>query len=271
MKASRLCWIALCLLLVGCSRASTPAETLTLATTTSMQDSGLLEVLVPMFRKQTGIEVKVVSVGTGQALQIARHGDADVLIVHDPESEEKFMTEGFGSFRKEILFDEFVLAGPPADPAQVRGERSIAKAFSQVAKAGSPFISRGDESGTHLRERQIWRKTGIDPHGAWYIKSGTGMAQALRIAGEKQGYILTDRATFTAQGKSLGLAIVSEGDPILVNRYSVIVVNPAKHPLVKATLARRFADFLLEEETRKTIAVFGVERYGQPLFHLPKE
>jgi tungstate transport system substrate-binding protein len=261
-----------CLLVIflalGCSGTTSPTKTLTLATTTSTQDSGLLDILVPMFQEQTGIGVKVVAVGTGQALQLGRRGDADVLLVHDPASEKKFMDEGFGALRREVMYNDFILVGPPTDPATVRGEKTIAEAFAQVARHHAPFVSRGDESGTHQKERQIWREAKIEPQGDWYIRAGAGMGQVLRMADQKRAYTLSDRATFLAQRQGIDLAILSQGDPLLLNRYSVIVVNPDKHPLVHQQAARRFADFLLSPEVQKVIANFGTDRYGQSLFFI---
>lgn len=258
--------IVLVLLLVATSCSTKRSETLTLATTTSTQDSGLLDVLMPLFRAQTGIEVKVVAVGTGQALQLGRRGDADVLLVHDPATEEKFMADGFGAERRDVMYNDFVLVGPPADPAGIKGPPAVAEAFRRVARRGSPFVSRGDESGTHQKEKEIWRQTGIEPKGDWYIRAGAGMGQVLRMANEKRAYTLTDRGTYLAQRQGLDLTILSEGDPVLVNRYSVIVVSPEKHPRVHSQAARQFAEFLLSPETQKAIADFGIERYGQPLF-----
>jgi tungstate transport system substrate-binding protein len=218
-----------------------------------------------MFEKQTGIEVNVVAVGTGQALQLGRRGDADVLLAHDPASEKKFMDEGYGVLRREVMHNDFVLVGPKADPAKVQGEKSVAQAFARIERL-SPFISRGDESGTHQKEKQIWRQAKIEPQGDWYVRAAAGMGQVLRMADEKQAYTLSDRATFLAQRRGLDLTILFQGDPLLINRYSVIVVNPAPHPHVQHEAARRFADFLLSAEIQKAIADFGIDRYGQPLF-----
>jgi tungstate transport system substrate-binding protein len=247
----------------GCSR---PVPSLTLATTTSTQDSGLLDVLVPMFREQTGIEVKVVAVGTGQALELGRRGDADVLLVHDPAAEERFVKEGYGVDRRPVMYNDFVLVGPPTDPAGVKGRDTAAEAFARIARKRSPFVSRGDQSGTHVKEKAIWKTAGIQPRGDWYIEAGAGMGQVLRMAHEKSAYTLTDRATFLAQRQGLELAILCEGDPSLVNQYSVIRVNPDRHPHIQTEAARKFADFLLAPATRKTIAAFGKDRYGQGLF-----
>jgi tungstate transport system substrate-binding protein len=252
-------------LTAGCSR-SAQTQSLTLATTTSTQDSGLLDALVPLFRQQTGIEAKVVAVGTGQALELGRRGDADVLLVHDPDAEQRFVDEGFGVGRRPVMWNDFVLVGPPADPAGVKGLASVAEAFARVARAGSPFVSRGDESGTHVKEKAVWKRAGVEPRGDWYLRAGAGMGQVLRLASEKRAYTLTDRGTFLAQRQGLDLVVLCGGDPLLVNQYSVIVVNPAMHPHVRAQAARQFADFLRSPSTRKAIAEFGRDRFGQPLF-----
>jgi tungstate transport system substrate-binding protein len=250
---------------VSCS-SSKENQSLTLATTTSARDTGLLDVLVPLFRTQTGIEVKVVAVGSGHALELGRRGDADVLLVHDPAGEQRFMEEGFGARRDSVMYNEFVLAGPTADPARVKGEGVIAEAFARISHRGALFVSRADESGTHQKEKAIWRQAGIEPQGDWYLRAGAGMGQVLRMASEKRAYTLCDRGTFLAQRKGLDLEILSEGDPLLVNPYGVIVVSPDKHPHVRSESARKFADFLLSTEGRKTIGDFGKDKYGQPLF-----
>ncbi len=266
--ASGWCW-CWCVVLLGCSgQPSQPAVTssITLATTTSARDSGLLDVLAPRFREQTGIEVKVVAVGSGQALELARRGDADVLLTHSPAAEQKFVDEGFGIERREVMHNDFVIVGPPSDPAGVKGESSVSTALALIANAQSPFVSRGDESGTHVMEKQLWSTAVIEPRGDWYIEAGAGMAEVLRMASEKRAYTLCDRGTYLAQRPNLELKILSSGDPQLVNRYSVILVNPEKQPGANAQGARKFADFLLSEETQAAIARFGVDKYGEPLF-----
>jgi tungstate transport system substrate-binding protein len=265
---NRLCLFCMLVLLaaIGCSQQASQNEAITLATTTSTQDSGLLDILVPIFRQQTGIEVKVVAVGTGQALQLGRRGDADVLLVHDPQAEGQFMAEGHGVERRPVMFNDFVLVGPKADPANVRGQRSIAEAYSRIARSGSPFVSRGDESGTHQKEREVWGKAGVDPQGGWYIRAGAGMGQVLRMADEKHAYTLADRGTFLAQREGLDLTILSEGDPILVNQYSVLLLSHDKHPHVRHQAARKFAEFLLSPQAQNSIAVFGKDKFGQALF-----
>jgi tungstate transport system substrate-binding protein len=249
----------------GCSRGSSP-EALTLATTTSTQDSGLLDVLVPLFREQTGTEVKVVAVGTGQALELGRRGDADLLLAHDPQAERLFVDQGWGVGRRAVMYNDFVLVGPSADPAGVKGMPSVSASFAKIARASATFVSRGDESGTHAKERTVWRKSGVEPQGPWYIKAGAGMGQVLRMASEKRAYTLSDRGTFLAQRSGLDLDILYEGDPLLKNQYSVILVNPEKHPHVRSAAAQRFADFLLAPATQRVIAEFGRDRYGQSLF-----
>ncbi len=266
MRAPWLLIVQCFLFAAGCTSTNRPEESLTLATTTSTQESGLLDMLVPMFEKQSGVKVKVVAVGTGQALQLGRRGDADVLLVHDPAAEEKFLAEGYGVERRAVMHNDFVLVGPKDDPAKAKREKSVAEAFVRIASERSPFVSRGDESGTHQKEKQLWHEAKIEPHGDWYIQAGAGMGQVLRMADQKRAYTLSDRATFLAQRHGTDLGILLQGDPLLVNRYSVIVVNPQNHPHVRHQAARKFADFLLSAEGQKAIAGFGTERYGEPLF-----
>jgi tungstate transport system substrate-binding protein len=270
MKNFRLLVLLPLLTLFGCSAPSAPRESITLATTTSTQDTGLLDMLVPMFEKQSGIEVKVVAVGTGQALQLGRRGDADVLMVHDPASEEKFMEDGCGESRHELMYNDFILVGPKDDPAMIRGEKSVVEAFARIARQRSLYVSRGDESGTHMKEKRIWREAKIEPQGEWYVSAGAGMGYVLRMASEKRAYTLSDRGTYLSQREHLDLDILVEGDKRLLNRYSVIVVNPKKHPHPHYEAARKFADFLLSAEGQKAIADFGKDRYGQALFFVRK-
>jgi tungstate transport system substrate-binding protein len=247
----------------GCGKQ---AETIILATTTSTQDTGLLDLLVPMFREQTGIETKVIAVGTGQALQIGRRGDADLLLVHDPVAEERFMAEGHGSLRQSVMHNDFVLVGPRADPAGIHGQPGILAAFGQIARSQSPFVSRGDESGTHQKERRLWQELAVEPRGDWYVPAGTGMGQVLRMANEMHAYTLSDRGTYLAQRGGLDLEILCEGDPLLFNPYSVILVNADKHPNIRAGAAHKFVEFLLSRTTQETIANFGKDKFGQALF-----
>jgi tungstate transport system substrate-binding protein len=254
----------------GCQESAKKQQMLTLATTTSTQDSGLLDVLVPKFRELTGVDVRVVAVGSGQALELGRRGDADVLLTHAPAAEQGFMNEGWGAQRRDVMHNDFVLVGPEADPAKVKGRASITDAFNRIARAEAPFVSRGDESGTHQKEKEIWNKAGVEPLGDWYVHAGAGMAEALRIANEKQAYTLADRGTFLALRKGLELAILSQREPLLRNDYAVVIINAKKHPHLNAEAAKKFADFLVDPPTQRLIAEFGVDKFGEPLF-FPKE
>jgi len=250
----------------GCGAG--PADrSITLATTTSAEDSGLLDLLVPRFRERTGIDVKVVAVGSGQALEMGRRGDADLLLTHAPDAERQFVDEGYGIERRPLMYNDFVLVGPKSDPADVAGTSSIVAAFAKIAGSESPFVSRGDGSGTHVKEQHIWQQSEITPAGAWYVRGGSGMALTLRLADEKNAYTLSDRGTFLAQRENLHLAILAQGDPLLKNQYSVMLVNPQRHPHVQLEAARQFAGFLLSPETQTTIGEFGKRRHGEPLFH----
>ncbi len=251
---------------VGCKQSATHENAITLATTTSTQDSGLLDVLVPKFREETGIEVKVVAVGSGQALELGRRGDADVLLTHAPAAEQKFMDEGWGQDRRPVMYNDFVLVAPVSDAARVIGQKSVTEAFIRIANQKIAFVSRGDESGTHQKEREIWKQAGREPGSDWYIHAGAGMAQVLRIANEKKAYTLVDRGTFLALRKELELTIVAEGDPLLQNRYAIIITSADKHPKVNVAAAKQFVDFLTSSKTKKLIAEFGVDKFGEPLF-----
>jgi tungstate transport system substrate-binding protein len=257
-------------LLIGCSRSNTASTTLRLATTTSTQESGLLDALIPKFREQTGIDVHVVAVGSGQALELGRRGDADVLLTHAPAAEQKFMDEGWAAERRAVMYNDFVLVGPKSDPAGISGQASIVESFARIADQAAPFVSRGDDSGTHQKEKEIWQKASRDPNGDWYIRAGTGMSQALRMADEKQAYTLSDRATFLTLQKELELQILVQRDPMMQNNYAVLIVSPEKHPHIKSQGARKFADFLTSPATQKFISEFGVAKFGEPLF-FPKK
>lgn len=273
---NRITWFVFTLfllsVLVGCSpNQGSDSEVLInpeviLATTTSTRDSGLLDELLPIFQQQTGYNVKMVAVGTGAALAMGEEGNADVLLVHAPAAEEELMEKGFGSERYLVMHNDFVIVGPADDPAGIKGVESTKEAFANIANQGAPFISRGDDSGTHKMELSLWGKAEIDPAGDWYIQSGQGMGDTLRIASEKFGYTLTDRATYLATKDTLDLEILLEGDAVLLNIYHVIVVNPEKWPKVNEAGAQAFAQFLVSEETQKFIEDFGVDKYGQPLF-----
>jgi tungstate transport system substrate-binding protein len=238
-----------------------------LATTTSTQDTGLLDVLIPTFEKRAGYKVKPIAVGTGEALKLGARGDADVLLVHAPQSEQEFMATGAGVDRTLVMHNDFVLVGPPSDPAGIRGMRSAARALGKIAKEEAAFVSRGDDSGTHKKELSLWEQTGTTkPRGSWYLETGTGMGQTLQVASEKRGYTLTDRGTYLARRDKLDLEVLVEGDKSLLNVYHAIAVNPKKFPKVNAAGARAWIDFLVSPDTQKLIGEFGRDRFGQPLF-----
>ncbi|GAB4161458.1 MAG: substrate-binding domain-containing protein [Planctomycetaceae bacterium] len=258
-------WVA-CLVMAGCTKPSISKPPLTLATTTSTRDSGLLDELIPVFEKETGISVKVVAVGSGQALALGRRGDADVLLTHSPQAEQEFMEAGYGELREPVMHNDFVLVGPKSDPANIGKEKSIVNVFRQIAKNEVVFVSRGDDSGTHAKEKSIWREAGIEPQGKRYLSTGTGMAATLRMASEKGAYTISDRGTFLAQREKLDLVILAEGDETLHNPYTVIVVSSQKHPDINNTGAKQFAEFLRSPQAQKIIGEFGKTKYGQPLF-----
>ncbi|HOK07923.1 MAG TPA: substrate-binding domain-containing protein [Syntrophales bacterium] len=238
-----------------------------LATTTSTQDTGLLDVLIPLFEKQTGYFVKTIAVGSGQAMAMGQKGEADVLLVHSPDAEKKFMEGQYGINRRLVMHNDFVIVGPPSDPARIKGSRTSPEAFKKIANSASLFISRGDNSGTHAKEKSIWKAAGVNPVGQrWYQQTGLGMGQTLNVTAEKKGYTLTDRGTWLSLQKNLGLPILMEGDPILLNVYHVIEVNQVKWPKVNAAGAKAFADFMVSPATQKIIKTFGVSKYGSPLF-----
>jgi tungstate transport system substrate-binding protein len=237
-----------------------------LATTTSTQDSGLLDVLAPLFKKKTGYFLKTVSVGTGQALALGGRGEADVVLVHAPEAEKKYLAEGTLINRRLVMHNDFIIIGPEADPANVRGRKRAVGAFRRIAAAKAPFVSRGDNSGTNILEKQLWKQAGIEPEGSWYLQSGQGMGQTLGIASEKLAYTLTDRGTYLALKKRVTLDILVERDGPLLNIYSVMEVNPSRFPKVNASGGKAFADFMVSAEVQAVIKTFGVEKFGEPLF-----
>ncbi|RMF29888.1 MAG: tungsten ABC transporter substrate-binding protein [Chloroflexi bacterium] len=246
--------------------AKPPNPTILLATTTSTQDSGLLDLLVPDFEEKTGYTVKVIAVGTGAALAMGERGDADVLLVHAPAAEMKLVESGDVVDRRRVMHNDFVIVGPAEDPAQVRGMTDAVAALKQIAQAQALFLSRGDDSGTHKKEKALWQEAGVQPAGAWYQESGQGMGATLKIASEKGAYTLTDRGTYLHLRDNLDLVILVEGDDRLQNIYHVMVVNPQKHPGVNAEGARAFADYLTDPQTQKVIGEYGKDRFGQPLF-----
>ncbi len=237
-----------------------------LATTTSTQDSGLLDFLVPLFQEESGYIVKVIAVGTGQALKMGEEGNADVLLVHAPAAEKVLIDNGSAIDRQLIMHNDFVIVGPAADPAGIRGISSPVTALKKIAQAQSNFISRGDDSGTHKKELALWSTSGLTPEGDWYLQTGQGMGATLIISSEKQGYTVTDRATYLAQQNALDLEILVEGDPSLLNVYHAMLVNPEMWPKVNEAGARSWIDFLTRVDIQLLIGEFGVEKFGQPLF-----
>ena len=281
--------LALVLVMSGCSSTPTatpsPSPTVTasptpsptpaapanpeliLASTTSTGDSGLMDVLTPIFEQKTGYRVKPIYVGTGAAIAMGERAEADVLLVHAPADEVKFMEAGHGINRKLVMHNDFIIVGPPSDPAGLKGMTAGVEAAKKIAATGAIFISRGDNSGTDKMDKALWKAAGIEPKGQeWYQEAGTGMGATLTIASEKGAYTLTDRATYLAQQKNIELAILVEGDPVFLNIYHVIQVNPAKSEKINADGAKAFVDFMASAEAQEAIRTYGVDKYGQPLF-----
>jgi len=255
----------------GCAANSEPIaegdkNEIILATTTSTQDSGLLEFLLPEFHAENGFLVKTIAVGTGKALKMAEDGNADVLLVHAPPAEIELVENGFGIDRTLIMHNDFVIAGPSDDPGEISGMKTAIDAFERILNTGSTFVSRGDDSGTHKKELQFWKDINAQSEGENYLESGQGMAATLRIASEKGGYLLTDRATYLANQEFLDSVILVEGDPKLLNIYHAISVNPDKWPEVNYSGAQAFTSFLISGNTQQLIGEFGIDQYGQPLF-----
>lgn len=243
------------------------ADAITLATTTSTEDSGLLDFILPDFEAQSGLDVEVIAVGTGQALALGETGDADVVLVHARAREEEYMAAGHGTRREDVMFNDFVIVGPPADPAGIRGMTDAAAALTTIAAAEAPFVSRGDDSGTHTKELSVWEAAGIAPEGDWYISAGQGMGAVLTMADELEAYTLTDRATYLARTlEGTGLVLQVEGDPVLFNPYGVMDVNPDKSPDINAAGALAFIDWIISVPTQDMISIYGVEEFGSPLF-----
>ncbi len=290
MKHRWLCLLVLILLLAACGGNNEPTvnnvansgetaveepvaeepaapQTLILATTTSTEDSGLLGTILPVFEAEYNVTVDVIAVGTGQALQLGVDGNADVLLVHARAREDEFMANGDGVRREDVMYNDFVTVGPPGDPAGIAGMTDAAAALAQIAAAQAPFVSRGDDSGTHSKEKAIWAAAGIEPAGDWYISAGQGMGAVLTMADEQQAYTLSDRATYLARTlEGTELVIVVEGDPILFNPYGVMAVNPTKGDHIQNDLANKFIDWLISLPTQELIAEFGVAEFGAPLF-----
>jgi tungstate transport system substrate-binding protein len=262
--------LAAVLLSLGCG-ANTPSSknrtSLVLATTTSVEDSGILDALVERFEKDHPYMVKAVAVGCGAALFMGRNGDASMMLTHEPKAEKEFMDAGYGESIHKVMHNDFIIVGPPADPAGIKGGSDAVAAFTNIANKQCPFVSRGDGSGTNAMELDIWGWAGIKPQGKWYIESGESMGATLRIADEKHAYTLTDRASFIVLGNSLRLKIMVEGDPRTMNQYSVTVVNPKRFQSINIKGARAFAAFLLESETKRFIRNFGWDTYHKHLFY----
>ena len=256
------------LLAAGCAPAASPQNpNLLLISTTSTQDSGLLDVLLPAFSQKTGYNVQLVAVGSGQALKLGEQGNADVILLHSPNAEKEFVANGFGIDRRLVMHNDFVIVGPPSDPASLRVQLETDSAFDAIFSSASTFVSRGDDSGTHVKELALWKNAGLDPHGqSWYLETGQGQGATLSIASEKGGYALTDRGTFLAYKSNVDLEILVEGDHFLLNVYHVITVNPEKFPNVNLEGARAFADFITLQEGQQIIAEYGLDKYGESLF-----
>ncbi|MHB8156033.1 MAG: ABC transporter substrate-binding protein [Desulfocucumaceae bacterium] len=280
MLKKSMIWVALVVLamaLTGCAKtekapqeaAKAPAsKDIILATTTSTQDSGLLDVVILDFEKKTGYKVKPIAVGTGQALEYGNKGEADVLLTHAMSSEKPLVDSGVAVNYQLVMHNDFILIGPEKDPAGVKTAKNSAEAFKKIAEKGSLFISRGDDSGTHKKELGIWQTAGVTPKGQkWYQETGSGMGQTLSVANDKQGYILTDRATYLAQQKNLKLAILAQGDKGLLNIYHVMQVSPDKFPKVNGAGGKAFVDYMVSPDTQKLIGNFGKDKFGQSLFY----
>ena len=241
--------------------------TIILATTTSTQDTGLLDALVPAFEKETGYTVKTVAVGSGAAIAMGANGNADVLLVHSPDAEKKMVSDGDGIERTLVMHNDFIIVGPASDPAGVKATTKVNDAMNAIATKQATFISRGDQSGTNAEELKLWKAVNITPAGqSWYQETGQGMGATLQVTSQKNGYTISDRGTYLAQQKNISLDILSQGDPSLLNVYHVIVVNPDKHPNLNTVGARAFAAYVVRADVQEMIGTFGVDKYGQPLF-----
>lgn len=256
------------LVCIGLIAAPAKQKDIIFATTTSTQDTGLLDVLIPIFEKKSGYRVKTISVGSGQAMALGERGEADVLLVHSPEAEEKFVKDGFGVNRRIVMHNDFVILGPKDDPAKIKGVKQCAAAFKKIAASKSLFVSRGDKSGTHVKEQKLWKSAGLNPEKEkWYQQTGLSMGQTLAVVNEKLGYTLCDRASYLSMVKKIDLIVMVEGDKSLLNIYHVMEVNQKKFPKVNADGARAFADFWVAPVTQTMIKDFGIKKFGGILFH----
>jgi tungstate transport system substrate-binding protein len=255
----------LVLMVLMSASLSAAEERLRMSTTTSTENSGLLKVLLPPFEQQNNCKVDVIAVGTGKSLKIGESGDSDIVFVHARTLEDKFVADGFGVNRKDVMYNDFVILGPADDPAGVKGAKTTAEALARVAAKQAPFVSRGDESGTHVKEKELWKAAGVKPAGAWYVEAGQGMGEVIIMATEKRAYTLADRGTYNAfKTAKTDLKIIFEGEQGLFNPYGIIAVNPAKHPHVKYDLAMKFIDYITGPEGQKIIADYRVD--GEPIF-----
>lgn len=253
------------LFLTACTSATN--QSILLVSTTSTQDSGLLDVLLPAFSEQTGYQVQLIAVGSGQALKLGEQGNADVILLHSPTAEKEFMEKGFGIDRRLVMHNDFVIVGPPSDPASLRTQPTLVDSFHTIFSSASTFVSRGDDSGTHVKELTLWKNATLEPFDmSWYIETGQGQGVTLSIASEKEGYAITDRGTFLAYKPNVNLEILFEGDPTLLNVYHVLTVNPERWSHINLEGAKAFSDFITSPEGQKIIAQFGIEQFGEPLF-----
>jgi len=258
--------ILLVLLLILIAAPAFATEHLRLATTTSTENSGLLAELLLPFEQANDCRVDVIAVGTGKAIKLGETGDVDVILVHARSREDKFVEQGYGVDRRDVMYNDFVILGTDDDPAGIKGTQDAAAAMGKIASARATFVSRGDDSGTHTREKQLWKAAGVTPEGDWYLEAGRGMGEVIIMAGERQGYTLSDRGTYLAFKEKTPLKVAVEGDQRLFNPYGVIMVNPAKHPHVKVGLAKKFLDFLTSDQAKALIT--GYRRGGEQLFYV---
>jgi len=253
--------------MVGCSQeTAVKKKNIILATTTSTYDSGLLDELIPAFEKKYNISVTPIAVGTGEALKMGERGEVDVVLVHARSAEDKFVEEGYGVNRKDVMHNDFVIIGLDEDTANIKDLKKVVDVFKTISENEILFASRGDDSGTHKKEKKIWKEARLEPEGDWYLEVGQGMAKTIMVANEKNAYTLADRGTYLSQQNNIELKILFEGDPLLLNPYGIIAVNPDKHPKVNYEGAMKLIDFITSKEVQEIIKNFGIEEYGQPLF-----
>ncbi len=263
-------WLVSSLVILAVGASPLPGEAaqqeLKLATTTSTENSGLLDVLLAPFEERSGVRVKVIAVGTGAAIRIAKDGNADVVLVHARNLEDEFVAQGQGTKRYQVMHNDFIIVGPAEDGAGIRGEKNVLVALERIALSRAGFVSRGDDSGTHIKEMSLWKMAGISPEGGWYVQSGGGMATTLRIANEKRAYTLSDRATYLHLQKELDLTVLCEGDTCLFNSYGIIPVSPQKYSWVRYDLAMQLVDYITGKEGQEIINQYGLAEFGEPLF-----